>query len=72
MNLLQYESKIWATSIESEIRRFNIKKNDVLITKDSETIDKIVETIGIQIDKLKELRRTLINNIVTGKIKVVE
>lgn len=35
-------------------------------------IDKIVETIGIQIEKLKELRKTLINDVVTGKIKVVE
>lgn len=35
-------------------------------------IDKIVEIIGIQIKKLKELlRKTLINDIVTGKIKVV-
>ena len=35
-------------------------------------IDHIVETINTQIDKLKELRKTLINDIVTGKIKVVK
>ena len=35
-------------------------------------IDRIVETITIQIDKLKELRKTLINDVVTGKIKVVK
>jgi type I restriction enzyme S subunit len=37
---------------------------------DSKTahIDRIVATLNIQIDKLKELRKTLINDIVTGKI----
>jgi len=34
-------------------------------------IDHIIETINTQIDKLKELRKTLINDVVTGKIKVV-
>lgn len=34
-------------------------------------IDRIAETINTQIDKLKELRKTLINDVVTGKIKVV-
>ena len=34
-------------------------------------IDRIVEIINTQIDKLKELRKTLINDVVTGKIKVV-
>jgi len=33
-------------------------------------IDLIVETINTQIEKLKELRKTLINDVVTGKIKV--
>ncbi len=33
-------------------------------------IDRIVETIDTQIEKLKELRKTLINDVVTGKIKV--
>ena len=39
---------------------------------DSKTahIDRIVATINSQIDKLKELRLTLINDVVTGKIKV--
>lgn len=37
----------------------------------SETIDKIVKNILEQIDHLKELRKTLINDVVTGKIKVV-
>jgi type I restriction enzyme S subunit len=33
-------------------------------------IDRIVVTIDTQIDKLKELRKALINDIVTGKIKI--
>jgi type I restriction enzyme S subunit len=33
-------------------------------------IDRIIETTNVQIDKLKELRKTLINDVVTGKIKV--
>ena len=33
-------------------------------------IGRIVETINTQIDKLKELRKTLISDVVTGKIKV--
>lgn len=33
-------------------------------------IDKIISTINSQIDKLKELRKTIISNVVTGKIKV--
>ena len=36
------------------------------------TIDAIVSNIGKQIDTLKQLRKTLINDVVTGKIKVVE
>jgi type I restriction enzyme S subunit len=34
-------------------------------------IDRIIATIYTQIDKLQELRKTLINDVVTGKIKVV-
>ncbi|MCU0535082.1 MAG: restriction endonuclease subunit S [Hydrococcus sp. Prado102] len=33
-------------------------------------IDQIIQTINTQIEKLKELRKTLINDVVTGKIKV--
>jgi len=43
---------------------------DYLDTKTAH-IDNIVTTINTQIDKLKELRKTLINDVVTGKIKVV-
>lgn len=41
---------------------------------DSKTahIDRIVATLNTQIDKLKELRKALINDIVTGKICIVE
>lgn len=37
----------------------------------TDQIDRIVETIQAQIEKLQELRKTLINDVVTGKIKVV-
>ncbi|CAD5984354.1 Putative type I restriction enzyme specificity protein HI_0216 (plasmid) [Planktothrix agardhii] len=43
---------------------------DYLDTETSQ-IDKIIETINTKIEKLKELRKTLINDVVTGKIKVV-
>jgi len=42
---------------------------DYLDTKTAH-IDRIIETIKTQIDKLKELRKTLISDVVTGKIKV--
>lgn len=35
-------------------------------------IDEIINTINTQIDKLKELRKTMINDVVTGKIKVFD
>lgn len=35
-------------------------------------IDRIVETITRQIEALRELRKTLINDVVTGKIKVID
>lgn len=37
----------------------------------TQKIDAIVSNTGKQIDTLKELRKTLINDVVTGKIKVV-
>jgi len=38
----------------------------------TQKIDAVVSNIDKQIDRLKELRKTLINDVVTGKIKVVE
>jgi len=35
-------------------------------------INRIIETIKAKIAALQELRQTLINNVVTGKIKVVD
>jgi type I restriction enzyme S subunit len=35
-------------------------------------IDQIIQNINTQIEKLKELRKTLINDVVTGKIRVTE
>ncbi|HWR29801.1 MAG TPA: restriction endonuclease subunit S [Negativicutes bacterium] len=43
--------------------------SDYLDTKTTH-IERIIETINTQIDKLRELRKTLINDVVTGKIKV--
>ncbi|WP_445250766.1 restriction endonuclease subunit S [Microcoleus sp. OTE_8_concoct_300] len=43
---------------------------DYLDTKTAQ-IDQIIHIINTQIEKLKELRKTLINDVVTGKIKVV-
>jgi type I restriction enzyme, S subunit len=34
-------------------------------------IDHIIETINRQIETLRELRKMLINDVVTGKIKVI-
>jgi type I restriction enzyme, S subunit len=44
---------------------------DYLDTKTAQ-IDQIIQTINAQIEKLKELRKTLINDVVTGKIRVIE
>ncbi|MFN9173230.1 MAG: restriction endonuclease subunit S [Synechocystis sp.] len=44
---------------------------DYLDTKTAQ-IDQIIQIINAQIEKLKELRKTLINDVVTGKIKVIE
>lgn len=40
------------------------------LDKKTTQIDQIIQTINNQIEKLKELRKTLINDVVTGKIKV--
>jgi len=46
--------------------------NNIICYLDTKTahVDRIIETINTQIEKLKELRKTLINDVVTGKIKV--
>ena len=44
---------------------------DYLDTKTAQ-IDQIIQTINTQIEKLKELRKTQINDVVTGKIKVID
>lgn len=35
-------------------------------------IDQIIESVAEQVRLLKELRKTLINDVVTGKIRVTE
>jgi type I restriction enzyme, S subunit len=42
----------------------------VYLNEKSQKIDTIITNIKKQIEKLKELRKTLINDVVTGKIKV--
>ena len=61
------------SSIELPLPPFSEQKviADYLDTKTAQ-IDQIIQTINTQIEKLKELRKTLINDVVTGKIKVVE
>lgn len=54
---------------------YNLKEQSDIATyldHKTQTIDKIVANIQSQIATLKELRKTLINDVVTGKIKVVE
>lgn len=50
------------------------EQNNIVKRIDSktQTIDKIITNINTQILTLKELRKTLINDVVTGKIKVVD
>jgi type I restriction enzyme S subunit len=70
-------------SIQESIKISNLIRNIIPVPPSSEQkaiadyldtktihIDRIIETIKIQIEKLKELRKTLINDVVTGKIKV--
>ena len=49
------------------------EQNDIATYLDNktQTIDKIAANIQTQIATLKELRKTLINDVVTGKIKVI-
>lgn len=42
------------------------------LNQKTSTIDKIIATITAQIEHQKELRKTLINDVVTGKVKVIE
>ncbi len=42
-----------------------------LDTKTSQ-INQIIQTINTQIEKLQELRKTLINDVVTGKIRIID
>jgi len=47
------------------------KMISIYLDKKTNKIDTITKTINNKINKLKELRKTLINDVVTGKIKVV-
>jgi len=54
------------------INYLNTEHNLYCMRIDEKTskIDKIIETISKKIDLLKEFRKTLINDVVTGKVKV--
>jgi type I restriction enzyme S subunit len=41
------------------------------LDKQTSQMDRIIDQINSQIEKLKDLRKALINDVVTGKIKVV-
>jgi len=42
------------------------------LSRKSSHIDQIIQNINLQIEKQQELRKTLINDVVTGKIKVID
>jgi type I restriction enzyme S subunit len=42
------------------------------LSRKSSHIDQIIQSINMQIETQKELRKTLINDVVTGKIKVID
>ena len=50
------------------------EQNQIVAYLDKQTnkIDDITANLQQQIEKLQELRKTLITNVVTGKIKVIE
>lgn len=64
-----YTDSFYALSIAVPSFKEQQSIADYLDTKTAH-IDRIVATINTQIEKLKELRKTLINDVVTGKIKV--
>lgn len=81
--LFREERKIIPTIMQPSLRIEDLKKYFVLLPPIKEqqqianyldaktaTIDNIVKNIETQIATLKELRKTLINEVVTGKVKV--
>ena len=65
------QSLIFNTLLLSPPKKKQKAITDYLDTKTTH-VDRIVETINTQIEKLKELRKTMINDVVTGKIKVAK
>lgn len=85
IELFREERKIIPTIMQPSLRIEDLVKYNLILPPLSEqteiatyldhktlTIDKIVGNIQNQITTLKELRKTLINDVVTGKVKVVE
>ena len=48
------------------------KEIGIYLNNQISRIDQIITNIYVQIEKQKELRKTLINDVVTGKIKVID
>jgi type I restriction enzyme, S subunit len=70
MRLRLYFDKLGAITVPVPPIAEQIAIADYLDTKTAQ-IDRVIQTINTQVGKLKELRKTLINDVVTGKIKVV-
>jgi type I restriction enzyme S subunit len=64
-----YSDKFFAIHVVVPPKREQIQIANYLDNKTSK-IDKIISKINAQIETLKEFRKTLINNVVTGKVKI--
>lgn len=62
------------TDFKVFVPKTTIEQQEIVnyLTDKTTQIDKILTNIGEQINKLTQLRKTLINDVVTGKIKVKE
>lgn len=82
--LFDYQSGVFMTSTINQLTINTLSRLNLVLPPDKEqkaiasyldtktgTIDKIVTNIQAQITTLKALRKTLINDVVTGKIKVI-
>ena len=68
---LDLQDKYLINSVRSSFDNLAAREIATYLDHKTQTIDKIVGNIQSQIATLKELRKTLINDVVTGKIKVV-
>ncbi len=66
-NISQYESEKFKDMGKTVLLKEEIKE---YLDEKTQKIDNIVANVKGQIAMLKELRKTLINDVVTGKIRV--